>query len=423
MPKEDADWHEANDRQVIEAGKALEFEEYSQLDDRSITWLTTKFPLRDAQEKIYAVGGISADISDRKKAEQALKENQERLVMITEAADIGLWSLDTQTKALYLDQQTKAILGLDDTQLLNGVALAARIHPEDLVKVEGLVERIQREQERLEVEFRMNLAGGNQHWLYMRGQGIFDHEGQSKQLVGVVMDITGRRQLMEQVQVDQARLEVQRRLLEQREQERLQIARELHDGPMQEILGAIYAIQGMIATEADDHLTNGLRAVVETLHTQLSELRTYASELRPPTLAQFGLAKAIQSHIESYQSKHPNIQVHLQVSQSEELTPENIRLGLFRIYQEAMNNIAKHCQKAEVKVTFNKMDGIARLKITDDGPGFEPPEDWLVQARAGHLGLVGMRERAEAIGGRLEIESTPGRGTTIRVEVPLGEAS
>ena len=68
MPRDDADWHEANDRQVIEAGRALEFEEYSQLKGRSITWLTTKFPLRDAQGRIYAVAGISADISERKRA-------------------------------------------------------------------------------------------------------------------------------------------------------------------------------------------------------------------------------------------------------------------------------------------------------------------------------------------------------------------
>jgi PAS domain S-box-containing protein len=74
MPKEDADWHEANDRQAIEAGKAMEFEERSQLQGRSITWLTTKFPLRDARGRIYAVAGISADVSERKKAEEALRE-------------------------------------------------------------------------------------------------------------------------------------------------------------------------------------------------------------------------------------------------------------------------------------------------------------------------------------------------------------
>ena len=73
MPKEDADWREANDRKVIEAGRALEFEEHSQLKGRSITWLTTKFPLRDAQGRIYAVAGVSTDISERKRAEEAIK--------------------------------------------------------------------------------------------------------------------------------------------------------------------------------------------------------------------------------------------------------------------------------------------------------------------------------------------------------------
>jgi PAS domain S-box-containing protein len=79
MPKEDADWHEANDREVIEAGRAQEFEEYSRLKDRSIAWLTTKFPLRDAQGRIYAVAGISTDVTERKLAEEALKQQSARL--------------------------------------------------------------------------------------------------------------------------------------------------------------------------------------------------------------------------------------------------------------------------------------------------------------------------------------------------------
>ena len=79
MPSDDADWHESNDRRAIEAGRPLQFEEHSQLEGRSITWLTTKFPLRDAQGRIYAVAGISADVSDRKQAEEALRRNAEEL--------------------------------------------------------------------------------------------------------------------------------------------------------------------------------------------------------------------------------------------------------------------------------------------------------------------------------------------------------
>ena len=87
MPKEDANWHEANDRQVIEMGRALEFEEHSQLKGRSITWLTTKFPLRDGQGRMYAVGGISADVSERKRAEEELQQRTLELQHLTETLE------------------------------------------------------------------------------------------------------------------------------------------------------------------------------------------------------------------------------------------------------------------------------------------------------------------------------------------------
>ena len=91
MPKMDADWHEANDRQVFEAGRVLEFEEYSHFEDRSITWLTKKFPLRDAQGRIYAVAGISADITERKQMEEKIRQRAEELEMVMDVAPIAIW--------------------------------------------------------------------------------------------------------------------------------------------------------------------------------------------------------------------------------------------------------------------------------------------------------------------------------------------
>ncbi len=104
--------------------------------------------------------------------------------------------------------------------------------------------------------------------------------------------------------------------------------------------------------------------------------------------------------------------------------PDEIRLGLFRIYQEAMNNTIKHSGATRVKVTFRKTDEQAALEIRDNGAGFTMPEewDWLELARRGHLGLVGMRERAEAMGGTLEVVSQPGEGVRIAVTVPLGKS-
>jgi signal transduction histidine kinase len=101
------------------------------------------------------------------------------------------------------------------------------------------------------------------------------------------------------------------------------------------------------------------------------------------------------------------------------LLPEDIRLALFRIYQEGMNNIAKHSPGSQVHILFHKDEKDAHLEISDNGPGFEVPEDWLTLARTGHLGLVGMSERAEAVGGRLKVDSAPGQGTRVQVIVPL----
>ena len=103
MPKDDADWHEANDRQVIEAGKALEFEEYSQLKGRSITWLTTKFPLRDAQGRIYAVAGISTDVSERKQAEEAVNRSQKTFYELVERSPFGTYIVDSQFRIAHMN--------------------------------------------------------------------------------------------------------------------------------------------------------------------------------------------------------------------------------------------------------------------------------------------------------------------------------
>jgi signal transduction histidine kinase len=162
-----------------------------------------------------------------------------------------------------------------------------------------------------------------------------------------------------------------------------------------------------------------LESVQATLKAQIQELRNYAGELRPPSLSQFGLEKALRSHAEAFQEQHPDLQLRLETHFAGDLLPDPIRLALFRIYQQALANIVKHAQASQIHVQLIKNEQQVQLAVRDNGQGFALPKEWLELVHQGHLGLVGMRERAEAVGGRLEVHSQPGLGTKIQVIVPL----
>jgi PAS domain S-box-containing protein len=235
----------------------------------------------------------------------------------------------------------------------------------------------------------------------------------------IARDITERRRLEAANRQRAAQMEVQRRLLDQREQERQQIAHDLHDGPVQELTAATFTLRGILMSECAPELVPQLEGIQASLQAQIDELRTYASELRPPTLAKFGLEKAVRSHAEIFLEKHPDLTIRLELAPIEAGLQETSGLALFRIYQQSLANILKHTQAKEVRVRLAQIGEQVQLEIQDNGQGFEVPEEWLGLVRKGHLGLVGMRERAEAVGGRLEVISQPGQGTLIQARVPL----
>jgi PAS domain S-box-containing protein len=236
-------------------------------------------------------------------------------------------------------------------------------------------------------------------------------------------EIAYRSQIEQEALTRRVQIELQQRLLEQREQERQSIARDLHDGPLQELIAAEYTLAAISASLADQSLFEDLHEVQDILKSQILALRAFASELRPPALANFGLGKALRSYLDTYQEKHPNLSVRYDEKQEGEMIPQEARLALFRILQESLHNINRHARATAVRVSLVKTLEQAVLEIQDNGVGFEVSEDWLELARNGHLGLVGMRERAEAIGGQIDVCSGKGEGTRIRVSVPMNGAS
>jgi signal transduction histidine kinase len=237
---------------------------------------------------------------------------------------------------------------------------------------------------------------------------------------GGMLVICALRDISERKQMEAELTEVQQQLIESVEAERSYLAQELHDGPIQDLYAISYQIQGM---EVKEHDLDSLVSATEAMKQVISQLREICGDLRPPALAPFGLEKAILTHLEQLRDKNPNLQIEADLMPDGQLIPDRARLALYRVYQHAVSNVLRHAQASKLSVKFEIDPEEIVLEVEDDGCGFELPKRWVDFARLGHLGLVGTTERAEAVGGHLDIISSPGNGTIVRVTVPRDRQS
>jgi signal transduction histidine kinase len=214
------------------------------------------------------------------------------------------------------------------------------------------------------------------------------------------------------------RYDIKQLLIESRERERLRLAQELHDVPIQDLYGLIYQLDDL-KDALDD--SQGRKIVDEcelTLQRTVNSLRTICRELRPPSLSPFGLEVAIRDHVEKFMDQNPDITVQLDLMHDQQILSDSLRLSLFRVYQQAIHNVARHAQATEVHVRFRWDEEMILLEIEDNGEGFEVPKNWIDLVRDEHFGLLGIAERVDSIHGKLEILSALGDGTLIRAIVP-----
>jgi signal transduction histidine kinase len=212
-----------------------------------------------------------------------------------------------------------------------------------------------------------------------------------------------------------------KQVLQAQEEERKRLSRELHDDAGQSLLLLIHRLDAL-ASDPKNKLAKPAKDKIARLHGLavkiLDGLRRYAQELRPAILDHMGLVAALGWMAENV-NREQGAKVIVEVCGTEcELSPE-ARLVLFRIAQEALNNVKRHSEAttAVVKLEYEPQKII--LTITDDGKGFELPERLSDLASIGKLGLTGMEERARLLGGTLQVQSKPGEGTTVTAELPL----
>jgi PAS domain S-box-containing protein len=389
---------------------------YSVNDQSFITDLSYRAAL--AIENCRLFDSLREQITERLSANDALSVSEERSRSIFESTTLGIKVLDLSGTILQTNPAFKSMIGYSEEELV-GRFFYSFVHAGDVARTirmfNGLKENGGRD---FRLEHRALHKDGSVVWVKTTFTKVKKGGGDDSLafVVGILENTTEQKR----TQLEMA--ELKNRLQGSREMERLHLAQELHDGPMQELYSSIYQIEE-IRAQSDPRHQGMLEMVRKDIQKVLDELRAMAKELRPPTLDDFGLENAISSYLEDFQEKHPGILVQANLAQDHQRLPSDVRLALFRILQVSLANVVRHSEANKVEVRFAMDAELATLELVDNGKGFEIPENWMGLVRKGHYGLAGAAERIEALGGSFSVDSTPGEGTTVRAEAPLTESA
>lgn len=423
FPPEQAAAFLANDREVLAAGAPMEFEEVAVHDDGPHTSLVVKFPLLNAQGRCYALCGIATDITDRKRAEEDRQKLAKDRLLLLESTGEGIYGIDRQGRCTFINSAAARMLGSLSEELL-GQDMHERIHHSfpDGTTYPHATCRIQK-----------TLEGGKgckvDDEVYWRKDGTaFPVEYSSfpiieqQQIIGAVvvfLDITERKRAEQQLTLSHDQLrKLTARLESVREEERILIAREIHDELGQALTGVkleLCLLHDQIA-EVSPAMMNRLESISTLVDGTIQSVQRIATELRPVVLDQLGLIPAIEWQAHEFQAR-TGIQCTLDVYLRAITLSHAGSTAMFRIFQEILTNVARHAQASIVHITLQEQAGSLVLDVRDNGRGVTDAE----LADPHSLGLVGMRERALLLGGETIFTGSPGTGTAVRVRIPLGE--
>jgi PAS domain S-box-containing protein len=395
-------------------------------------WLHDVVRVRTEPDGSVRLCGVMVDITAHKEAEALRREIEERFRAIANDTPACLWVSSEHKGRTFFNRALSEYLGAGQDVPTEG--WIAFVHPDDRERVRERSRQCVAERGTYLDEFRVRRFDGEYRLVRYQAVPRFGPPRQFLGYAGSLMDVTEARrgehelqgaynrlaqELAERTRAEAEIVALSRRLIDAQEEERIRIARELHDDLSQQIAGlgiALNLIRHQIPTERREACEQAERVYQRV--TQIgASIRHLSHQLHPAVLEHAGLASALQTYRAEFEQL-AGVKTEIQTDGHFDDVPENVSLAIFRITQEALQNVWKHSGAKKALIRLARRDHQVLLQVSDKGIGFDA-----AQARRPGLGLISMRERAKLLGGTLSIESEKGLGTTLTVTIPLPSAT
>lgn len=416
----------------VAAGELNDYEIEKQLvpkDGRVVHARIIGKSLRNAEGKVTALVAMVQDITARKQAEEALRKSQERFDLAVRGSNDGIWDWNILSGQAYYSPRVRELLGYGASEFPDVIAsIDTHMHPDDHSRTWAAIRAHLDTRQPYDMEHRLRTKDGRYRWFRCRGQAVWDSSGQPIRMAGSFTDIHERKmdeEALRQAQADAllARQEFTQRLISAQEQERKRLAGELHDSLGQNLSLVKNRIQLALAgAELSPAAVNHLEAASKLMTDCLNEVRNLAHDLRPLPIERAGLTDCLEALVQEV-AESSAIRFEHRFENVDDLFPGEQATMVYRILQEALNNLVKHSHATAASVTVERDLHCVRLRIQDNGKGFD--KSFVTgphRIRTG-IGLTSIGERVRMLGGSVDISTGPGQGTILQLEIPLHESA
>jgi PAS domain S-box-containing protein len=363
--------------------------------------------------KAASVSLLTHDITAQKDTEEKLRKSEALLAQAERLADIGSWEVGPNFESSVWSDNLYRILGVEPRESPVQLGTVMRnIPPESVTQIRKDLENALAGKP-FDHHVKYTLPDGSKRDLHVRGLPVRNAEGKVIKVVGVTLDLT------ERLRAEEGFRRVSDQLLTLRHEEQRRMAVSLHETVSQEMAALKMSLARVSETLAKPNAVGRkfLQSARDFAEAVIQQIRTVSYLLHPPLLDEAGLGPALRAFAAGF-SERSGIKVKLTIKPGFGRLPKDTEIALFRVVQEALTNVHRHSKSASSAIRLERVDGKVRIAVTDSGIGMPLPSAATGWKPPLGIGIAGMQERVKQYGGTLEIQSEPGRGTVVSVELP-----